>query len=61
LGVSSGDQVLLSGSDEAHELLIATRQQGLQHARDLVKHYAIAADFVVDAFISERKQAAADE
>lgn len=61
MGVSIGDQVLLSWSDEAHELRIATRTQRLQHARDLVKRYASATDSVVDALISERRQAAADE
>lgn len=61
MGVSIGDQVLLSWSDETHELRIATRTQRLQHARDLVKHYANTTDSVVDALIRERRQAAADE
>jgi len=61
MGVSIGDQVLLSWSDETHELRIATRAQRLQHARDLVKPYASTTDSVVDALIRERRQAAADE
>jgi hypothetical protein len=61
MGVSIGDQVLLSWSDEAHELRIATRAQRLQRARDLVKPYANAKGSVVDALIRERRQAAADE
>ena len=61
MGVDIGDQVLLSWSDETHELHIATRTQRLQHARDLVKPYASTTDSVVDALIRERRQAAADE
>lgn len=62
MGINIGDQVLLSWSDEAHELRIATRTQRLQHARDLVKPYATSAtDSIVDALIRERRQAAADE
>ncbi len=61
MGVSIGDQVLLSWSDEAHELRIATRAQRLQRTRDLVKPYANAKGSVVDALIRERRQAAADE
>ena len=61
MGVNIGDQVLLSWSDESHELRIATRAQRLQHARDLVKPYASTTDSVVGALIRERRQAAADE
>ena len=61
MGVNIGDQVLLSWSDESHELRIATRAQRLQHARDLVKPYASTTDSVVEALIRERRQAAADE
>jgi AbrB family looped-hinge helix DNA binding protein len=61
MGVSIGDQVLLSWSDETRELRIATRTQRLQHARDLVKRYASTTDSVVDELIRERRQAAADE
>jgi AbrB family looped-hinge helix DNA binding protein len=59
MGVSIGDQVLLSWSDDTQELRVATRTQRLQHARSLVKPYAT--DAVVDAFINERKQAATNE
>ena len=61
MGINIGDQVLLSWSDEIHELRIATRKQRLQHAVDLVKRYATATDSVVDELIRERRQAAADE
>ena len=61
MGITIGDQVLLSWSDEAQELRIATRAQRLQYARDLVKPYANAKGSVVDALIRERRQAAADE
>ena len=61
MGVNIGDQVLLSWSDESHELRIATRAQRLQRARELAKPYASATDSVVDALIRERRQAAADE
>jgi AbrB family looped-hinge helix DNA binding protein len=61
MGINIGDQVLLSWSDEAHELRIATRKQRLQHAVDLVKRYATVTDSVVDGLIRERRQAAADE
>ncbi|HCI15020.1 MAG TPA: AbrB family transcriptional regulator [Gallionellaceae bacterium] len=61
MGISIGDQVLLTWSDDAHELRIATRKQRLQHAVDLVKRYATASGSVVDELIGERRQAAADE
>lgn len=61
MGVNIGDQVLLSWSDEMHELRIATRTQRLQNALGLVKRYATPSDFVVDSLINERRQAAADE
>ena len=61
MGVNIGDQVLLSWSDEVHELRIATRKQRLQNALGLVKRYATASDSVVDSLISERRQAALDE
>lgn len=61
MGVNIGDKVLLSWSDEAHELRIATRKQRLQNAVDLVKCYATSTDSVVDSLISERRQAALDE
>ncbi len=61
MGVSIGDQVLLSWSDEGQELRIATRKQRLQNAVNLVKRYATPSDSVVDSLISERRQAAADE
>jgi bifunctional DNA-binding transcriptional regulator/antitoxin component of YhaV-PrlF toxin-antitoxin module len=61
MGVSIGDQVLLSWSDDAQELRIATRKQRLQHAVDLVKRYATVTDSVVDELIRDRRQAAGDE
>lgn len=61
MGVCIGDQVLLSWSDDVHELRIATRKQRLQHAVDLVKRYATITDSVVDELISDRRRAAADE
>ncbi len=61
MGISDGDNVLLSGSDDIHELRIATRKQRLQHALDLVKQHVTTTDSVVDELIRERRQAAADE
>ncbi len=61
MGVGIGDQVLLSWSDDTHELRIATRKQRLQHALDLVRRYATATDSVVEELIRERRQAATDE
>ena len=61
MGVNIGDKVLLSWSDEVHELRIATRKQRLQNAVSLVKRYAISTDSVVDSLIRERRQAALDE
>ena len=61
MGINIGDQVLLSWSEEVHELRIATRKQRLQHAVELVKRYATVTDSVVDGLIRERRQAAADE
>lgn len=59
MGIRIGDQVLLSWSEETQELRISTRSQRLQQARALVKRYATAE--VVEGFIAERRQAAADE
>lgn len=61
MGVSIGDKVLLSWSDEVHELRIATRKQRLQNALSLVEQYATSTDSVVDSLICERRQAALDE
>ena len=61
MGVNIGDKVLLSWSDEVHELRIATRKQRLQNAVGLVKRYATSTDSVVDSLIRERRQAALDE
>ena len=61
MGISDGDKVLLSWSDDIHELRIATRKQRLQHALDLVKQHVTTTDSVVDELIRERRQAAADE
>lgn len=61
MGISIGDQVLLSWSDETHELRIATRKQRLQRAVELVKQHATASESVVDELIRERRQAASDE
>lgn len=59
MGLKVGDQVLLSWSEETQELRISTRRQRLQQARALVKRYASTG--VVNDFIAERRQAAADE
>jgi AbrB family looped-hinge helix DNA binding protein len=56
MGISVGDHIALSWSDDTHELRIATRQQRLQHALDLVKQHAITTDSVVDELIRERRQ-----
>lgn len=61
MGISIGDQVLLSWLDEAHELRIATRKQQLQNSLDLVKLYTHPTESVVDELIRERRLAAADE
>ncbi|MEQ1668080.1 MAG: AbrB/MazE/SpoVT family DNA-binding domain-containing protein [Sulfuriferula sp.] len=61
MGVNIGDKVLLSWSDDDHELRIATRKQRLKNAVDLVKPYVPASESVVDALIRERRQAALDE
>ena len=61
MGVSIGDQVLLSWSDETQELRIATRKQRLENALSLVKRYATPTDSVVESFIQERREAARDE
>ncbi len=61
MGINTGDQVLLSWSEEAQELRIATRKQRLRLARDLVKRYVKADEPVVDNFIKERHEAALDE
>jgi AbrB family looped-hinge helix DNA binding protein len=61
MGVNIGDKVLLSWSDDDHELRIATRKQRLKNAVDLVKPYAPASESVVDTLIQERRQAALDE
>jgi AbrB family looped-hinge helix DNA binding protein len=60
MGIGIGDQVLLSWSEETHELHIATRKQRLQNALDLVQRYARKGK-VVDELIHERRQAAKDE
>jgi AbrB family looped-hinge helix DNA binding protein len=61
MGINTGDQVLLTWSEESHELRVSTRKQRLDHARSLVKRYADSSDSVVDEFINERRQAAIDE
>ena len=61
MGVSIGDQVLLSWSDDTQELRIATRKQRLENALSLVKRYATPADSVVESFIQERREATHDE
>lgn len=62
MGIKAGDQVLLTWSEESHELRVATRKQRLHHARELVKRYADTSDgSVVDELIRERRQAADDE
>ena len=61
MGISDGDKVLLSWSDDIHELRIATRKQRLQQALDLVRQHVTTTDSVVDELICERRQAAAGE
>ena len=61
IAISAGDKVLLNGSDDIHELRIATRKQRLQQALDLVKQHVTTTDSVVDELIRERRQAAAGE
>jgi len=60
-GISAGDKVLLSGSDDIHELRIAMRKQRLQQALDLVRQHVTTTDSVVDELIRERRQAAVGE
>jgi AbrB family looped-hinge helix DNA binding protein len=61
MGISIGDQVLLTWQEGSQELRIATRKQRLQHARQLVQQHIKTQDSVVDELIRERRQAAADE
>ena len=61
IAISAGDKVLLNGSDDIHELRIATRKQRLQQALDLVRQHVTTTDSVVDELIRERRQAAAGE
>ncbi len=61
MGIQAGDQVLLTWSEESHELHVSTRKQRLNHARALVKRYANTEGSVVDELIQERRQAAVDE
>ena len=61
MAISAGNQVLLSGSDDVHEVRIATRKQRLQQALDLVRQHVTTTDSVVDELIRERRQAAAGE
>ena len=61
MGIKAGDQVLLTWSEESHELHVSTRKQRLSHARALVKRYADADGSVVDELIQDRRQAAVDE
>jgi len=61
MGVNIGDKVLLSWSDDAQELRIATRKQRLQNALSLVQRYATPSASVVDSLIRERREAALDE
>ncbi len=61
MGIRVGDHIALSGSDGSPELRIATRQQRLQHALELVKQHTTTTDSVVDELIRERRQAAVDE
>ena len=58
MGIKAGDQVLLSWSEESHELRVATRKQRLHHVRALVKRYADTVGSVVDELIQELRQAA---
>ncbi|OQX04641.1 MAG: AbrB family transcriptional regulator [Thiothrix lacustris] len=61
MGISIGDQVLLTWREDSHELNIATRKQRLQSARKLVQQHVKAGNSVVDKLIQERRQAAANE
>lgn len=61
MGISIGDQVLLTWQEGSQELRIATRKQRLQHARQLIQQHIKTQDSVVDELIRERRQAAADE
>lgn len=61
MGVSIGDQVLLSWSEDTQELTIATRKQRLQKAKDLIKQFANSSGSVVDELIAERHEAAEHE
>lgn len=61
MGIGVGDQVLLSWSEDTQELIIATRKQRLQKAKDLVKQFTKPSGSVVDEIIAERHQAAEHE
>jgi len=61
MGIGVGDQVLLSWSEDTQELIIATRKQRLQKAKDLIKQFAKPSGSVVDELIAERHEAAANE
>lgn len=61
MGISIGDQVLLTWQEGSQELRIATRKQRLQHARQLIQRHIKTQDSVVDELIRERRQAATDE
>ena len=61
MGIGIGDQVLLTWSEEDHELRVATRKQKRQHAQELVRRYANFENSVVDELIRERRQAATNE
>ena len=58
MGVTVGDQILLSWSEETQEIIIATRKQRLHKAKELVKMFAKPSGSVVDELISERREAA---
>ena len=61
MGIDIGDQVLLTWSEEDHELRVVTRKQKRQHAQELVRQYANFENSVVDELIRERRQAATNE
>ena len=61
MSINTGDQVVLTWSDDSQELRIASRKQRLQAALDLVKKYAKVQGSVVEELIAERRQASVDE
>lgn len=61
MGISIGDEVLLTWQEGSQELRIATRKQRLQRARQLVQQHVKSKVSLVDELMREHQQAAADE